>query len=164
MLLKKYIVITILFCHLFSPYLLNINNIGIKDNNKENSDIYQDIDTLVPVICLYYNMIEYEELIQNLIHTESRGKHDAVSHKDAMGLMQIRQGALTDFNNEFGTSIKIAALTNSKLTNIIVGMWYLKEKCIKRHKDIDKALSAYNAGPNHKGFMHKYVSNVREGL
>jgi soluble lytic murein transglycosylase-like protein len=81
-----------------------------------------------------------EPLIKALIKQESNYNSEAVSHKGAVGLMQLMPATAA----ELGTS-------EDKLTdpysNIMTGTKYLSEMLNRYDGRIDLGLSAYNAGP-----------------
>ncbi|HBY21030.1 MAG TPA: lytic transglycosylase [Clostridiales bacterium] len=101
---------------------------------------------------------EYEVspyLIYAIIKTESNFNNDARSHKDALGLMQIR-----DITGEWlAKRLDIHQYTTDKLhnadINIRMGSWYIKS-LLEKYKDLDTALAAYNAG---SGNMDKWLQN-----
>ena len=72
---------------------------------------------------------------------DERKKGDASD--DAIGLMQIRQGALTDYNNAHGTSSDMDDLIYPAI-NLKVGSWYLG-RLIKKH-GINAGVEMYNVG------------------
>jgi len=74
---------------------------------------------------------------------------------DAIGLMQIRQGALTDYNRAHGTTWMIAALYDPEI-NLEVGSWYLGS-LIKKH-GINPGIEMYNVGET--GYLRKGVRNT----
>jgi len=85
-------------------------------------------------------------LVASLIRAESRFHPGAVSHRGALGLMQVTpetgawiagQIGLTDFESD---------LLLEPDVNIALGTWYLRY-LIDRFGRIEPALQAYNAGP-----------------
>ena len=85
-------------------------------------------------------------LIFAMIKVESNFKPDAMSPKNARGLMQI-----TDKTGEWGAGV--LKLNNYSLnslydpeTNIYIGCWYMKSLLKEFGNDADLALAAYNGG------------------
>jgi soluble lytic murein transglycosylase len=84
-------------------------------------------------------------LVLSIIKTESNFKPDAVSVKNAMGLMQI-----TGKTGKWGAQkLEIANYSSDMLyspeTNIRIGCWYLAT-LYNQFGDTDLVLAAYNAG------------------
>ncbi|OGO84453.1 MAG: lytic transglycosylase [Clostridiales bacterium GWD2_32_59] len=106
----------------------------------------------------YANEYEIEPyLIFAIIKTESNFNNDARSHKDALGLMQIR-----DTTGEWlAKRLFIRDYTTLKLhdpdINIMMGSWYIKSMMTK-YNDLDTALASYNAGG---GNMDKWLQDER---
>lgn len=100
---------------------------------------------------------EYEVdpyLVFAMIKVESNFKPDAVSPKNARGLMQI-----TDKTGKWGAdTLKLESYGPGSLydpaTNIYIGCWYIKSLLKEFGDDTDLALAAYNGGSG----------NVREWL
>ncbi|HCC07489.1 MAG TPA: lytic transglycosylase [Clostridiales bacterium] len=101
---------------------------------------------------------EYEvqpSLIYAIIKTESNFNNEARSHKDALGLMQIK-----DTTGEWlAKRLFIRDYTIEKLydpdTNIKIGTWYIKSLMTK-YNDVDTAVASYNAG---SGNMDKWLQD-----
>jgi soluble lytic murein transglycosylase-like protein len=79
-----------------------------------------------------------ESLIRAVIRMESGGKTDAVSHKGAMGLMQLMPGTakMLGVDDPF-----------DPVQNLEGGIKYLSQLSDKYNGDLTKTLAAYNAGP-----------------
>lgn len=94
-------------------------------------------------------------LICSIIHTESKFKVNAVSNKDARGLMQIRQQTADWAAQE----INILDYKYEKIfepdINIQIGCWYIN-KLQKQFGNLDCAICAYNAG---SGNITKWLAN-----
>ncbi len=85
-------------------------------------------------------------VVASLINVESSYKENAISNKDALGLMQIKLST-AQYMNEFynlNNSLDQNDLLSAE-TNIEYGCRYLKY-LIDKFEDIYTALSAYNAG------------------
>lgn len=105
--------------------------------------------------CQKYNIDRYE--ILSLIKAESDFKADAVSSKNAVGLMQLTLDTANWCGKQLGiTDIEINDLYVPEI-NIMLGVYYysyLKE----RYGDFDTTLSAYNAG---MGNVDKWLENSK---
>lgn len=93
--------------------------------------------------CQKYNIDKYE--ILSIIKAESNFKADAVSSKNAIGLMQLT----IDTANWCAGKIGMENISGSDLyvpeTNIKLGVYYFSY-LYQRYNDFDTALAAYNAG------------------
>jgi hypothetical protein len=78
------------------------------------------------------------DLVNSVIHAESRFNAHAVSPKGARGLMQLMPGTASQLgvNDAFDPQ-----------ANVTGGSRYLRELLERYHFDLVKALAAYNAGP-----------------
>lgn len=110
------------------------------------------VSTLYPYKYMEF-IVEYAEkydlppsLVCAVIHTESRFRTDAVSPKNAAGLMQLTQ-ATADWGAK---SIGLADYSYDNIMepriNIELGCWYLRTLMRQFGQDTDVALAAYNAG------------------
>lgn len=79
-----------------------------------------------------------EALVRAVIRMESGGRTDAVSHKGAMGLMQLMPGTakMLGVDDPF-----------DPVQNLEGGIKYLSQLADKYNGDLTKTLAAYNAGP-----------------
>lgn len=114
----------------------------------------------------YYDYIKeysskYEvkpELICAIIHTESKFRVEALSHRGASGLMQIRK-LTADWANE---ELSIPSYSYDKIfepkINIEIGCWYMN-KLIKQFNSYENALCAYNAGSGNVSKWLRIYSN-----
>ena len=112
----------------------------------------------------YYNYIEKysamydldKYLVMSVIKAESNFDKDAVSVKDARGLMQITP--LTA--NWIAEQINLIEFSLDKLNdpeiNIFMGCWYLNNLRKEFNGDYVLILSAYNAG---RGNVNKWLKN-----
>lgn len=107
------------------------------------------------------------KITKSIIEVESSWRPEVVSHKGAIGLMQITQPALDEFNSRWGVDYELSSMTNIK-KNVQVGMWYFWERLVPLYNgDIEMALHSYNMGMGNlkKGRSNAiYVQRVLEGL
>ena len=104
------------------------------------------------------------ELLKGIIRDESnfnprawndeRKKGD--SSDDALGLMQVRAGALTDFNEANGKAYMMRDLYEPEIC-IMVGSWYVS-RFIQRYGE-EVGLEMYNVGET--GYLKKGVRNAQ---
>lgn len=116
---------------------------------------YADIITAA---CFYHGMLRHEDTIQRMVDVESSRNPNAISDKGARGLMQIMPAVVKDFNREFEIGVHVDDLFDPA-TNALIGVWYFK-LCIDKFGDTRRALSAYNAGHSHPGYMAGYVRKI----
>lgn len=95
-------------------------------------------------------------LVRAMIRAESGFRPAVVSHKGAVGLMQLRPDTAQEVAGKLGLSgFRPERLTDPE-TNIRLGTWYLAE-LLKRFPDRRLALAAYNAGPTRvSGWMRQH--------
>lgn len=107
----------------------------------------------------YSDKYELEDaLVFAVIKTESNFDPNARSHKDAMGLMQIR--AIT--GNWGAEEIGLYNFSENDLfdpeTNIQLGCWYLKKLLNQYDNNLETAVAAYNAG---SGNVSKWLKDEK---
>ena len=89
-----------------------------------------------------------------MIKAESNFKADAISNKEALGLMQLIESTANEVAKEIETEITKEQILNPE-TNIQLGTKYL-EKLINKYGNIELAVAAYNAGiGNVDGWIQK---------
>lgn len=89
-----------------------------------------------------------ENLIFAVIKAESNFQEDAVSHKDALGLMQIMKETAEDVARKYNIEIDFNNSEREILNvqnNIKIGTKYLTV-LLEKYKNIEVAVAAYNAG------------------
>lgn len=87
-----------------------------------------------------YNLDKY--LVMGIISTESKFDENAVSHKGAKGLMQLKDETASWCIKQFNISTDCSA----DELNIRVGCSYIRYLIDKYNGNIETALAAYNAG------------------
>ncbi len=100
-------------------------------------------------------IIKYSEMFEvdpaktaSIIHVESKFRPNAVSNKEAYGLMQITSDTFDFVNDNIDLSDKsFNDITESEF-NIMVGTWYYSYLLKIFDGNEQNALCAYNAGPN----------------
>ncbi len=85
-----------------------------------------------------------KELIYAMIKAESNFKEEAISNKQALGLMQILESTAYEVADELQIEITKEQILNPE-TNICLGAKYLSN-LIKKYQNIELAVAAYNAG------------------
>lgn len=126
------------------------------------------------------NIIDYYKVNPLIIEIiESGGNSKAVSFKSAVGIMQITQPCLDDYNKAFKTKYSLNDMFNIYL-NKKVSIWYLKKRIpelLKKSKikiSLINVLICYNAGIQNciiynktgklpqetKDYLIKYLKNV----
>lgn len=100
-----------------------------------------------------YNLEKH--LVMAIIFTESKFKEDAVSSKDAMGLMQLKEETAKWCMEQFKISSDGSFTTPE--TNIRTGCAYLRY-LIDKFGSVETALAAYNAG---EGNVKKWLENQK---
>lgn len=85
-------------------------------------------------------------LILAIIDVESDFEDDAVSHKGARGLMQIKPSTLAFLAEKEGIRLSPEEISRDPALRVRLGIRYLK-RLHDQFRDLDLALMAYNAGP-----------------
>lgn len=88
-------------------------------------------------------------LVHAVIFVESRYRHTAISHKGAIGLMQV----IPDTGARYG----IYNLEDSPQSNLRAGTYYLRDLLRMFNNRLDLALAAYNAG---EGTVIRYANQI----
>ncbi len=97
-----------------------------------------------------------KHLVYAVIHSESGFKNDALSHKEAKGLMQITESTGSWAAEKIGIDdFKTEDLYDPE-TNIRIGCWYLSELIVQFEGEVSTALAAYNAG---NGKVSEWLDN-----
>lgn len=95
-------------------------------------------------------------LIMGIIRAESGFREKALSHADAIGLMQITE----ETGSHIANQLEIQNFSKEQLydpqTNIQFGIWYIQSLLERFYGELDLALAAYNAGP---GTVHKWLED-----
>ena len=115
----------------------------ILENNISSAHI--QYENIVNKYATEYELDPY--LIYSIIRTESAFDENAVSKKDARGLMQI----MPETGKWIADTLKIENFNTEDLytpeKNIMMGVWYFKHLMKQFNNDINLAIVAYNAGP-----------------
>ncbi len=85
-------------------------------------------------------------LILAVIKVESNFRHDAVSHRGAQGLMQIKPSLAKYIAKDVGVSYSGRESLSEPEKNIKLGVYHLS-RLMDDFKDMGTALHAYNTGP-----------------
>ncbi|NLZ92553.1 MAG: lytic transglycosylase domain-containing protein [Firmicutes bacterium] len=90
-------------------------------------------------------------LVAAVIHTESKFNPEAVSHKGALGLMQIMPSTA----HWIAQQLQLGPLTKEQImepeTNIRLGTWYLANLTAEFNGRLDVVIAAYNGGRGQVG-------------
>lgn len=86
-------------------------------------------------------------LILAVIDVESDFEDEAVSNKNARGLMQIQPTTLHFLAQKEGLRLSMAEVERDPIVRVRLGIRYLKQLRQRFKGDLDLALMAYNAGP-----------------
>lgn len=100
-------------------------------------------------------------LVSAIINVESKFNKDAISIKDAKGLMQISPQTGLWGAQELGIEDYTEELLYEPKTNIQIGTWYIKKLMIEFNDDLDLVLAAYNAG---SGNVRKWLGESSYSL
>lgn len=95
-----------------------------------------------------------EELIYAIIKAESNFNPNAVSNKDAKGLMQLMDSTAEEIAQKTGITLTGENILEPD-TNINLGTKYISS-LLEKYKCIEVALAAYNAG---SGNVDKWIKN-----
>ena len=118
---------------------------------------YEDIVS----ICAEQYMVD-ENLIYAVIKAESDFEEDAVSNKDALGLMQIMEETAKDIAKKYDIKISEENAREDILlvsNNIKIGTKYLSV-LLEKYQNTELALAAYNAGiGNVDNWIQKNILN-----
>jgi hypothetical protein len=127
-----------------------------KGTIKLSEDEQQLIVELVTKYSMQYNIPK--STLYTLIYAESRGDTKAYSTADAIGLTQVTQPALTEYNKEMGTHYVMNDLYDI-VVNLSVGVWYFNK--LKKDYSIDNWELTYMCYFNGPGNYVKYSSYYR---
>ncbi len=95
-------------------------------------------------------------LVEGIISTESRFNDDALSHKGAKGLMQLR-----DTTKKWCMeNLDVHPYDDDAVQNISIGCTYFKYLLDKYDSNVSTALAAYNAG---EGNVSKWLKAENSG-
>lgn len=97
-----------------------------------------------------------QALVYAVIWTESKFQENAVSYREAIGLMQIREGTGKWAAGEIGLQQFQTADLFSPEVNVEIGCWYLSKLIAQYDEPLDTALAAYNAG---SGNVSKWLTS-----
>jgi len=108
----------------------------------------EDLQVVAETICSesQYNNVDYR-LVLAVIEVESNYKHDAISRHGARGLMQLKPSTAQEVAQKTDMSYSGSSDLFEPVKNIQIGVHFLS-KLIDDFKSIQKALYAYNFGPN----------------
>lgn len=132
-----FLIVTIGLVFLTTKYPIGYKGLIVKYSNEYDLDPY---------------------LIASIINIESKYDKDAISNKEAKGLMQI--GPQT---GKWGSEVLEIKGYNEELlydpeTNIKIGTWYIRTLFKEFNGDLDLVLAAYNAG---SGNVKKWLNDEK---
>lgn len=117
-----------------------------KDMFTESGNFKEDVESIIDAMGRKYNVDQY--LIKSVIRAESNFNPEAVSSKNAQGMMQL----IPSTAQEYGVDD-----TFNARQNIEGGVRFLKDLIDFFNSDLELVLAAYNAGP---GAVMKYDNKV----
>ncbi len=85
-------------------------------------------------------------LVYSVIRTESHFDCNAVSYRNAIGLMQITEQTALWAAEEIGIENFTVERLFEPETNIRIGCWYLNKLTVQFKNEVETMLAAYNAG------------------
>ena len=106
----------------------------------------KDYEEIVKLYSEQYNVDE--NLIFAVIKAESNFDENAISHKSAIGLMQIMEDTAEDIAIKYNIDIDFENVKDSVAkvnNNINIGTKYLSV-LLEQYKNVEVAVAAYNAG------------------
>lgn len=116
--------------------IINLRNVIVKINYPEKYTEYVE---------KYAEQFNIEkEIIYAMIKAESNFKANAISSKDALGLMQILESTANEVAEELQLEITKEEIVKPEI-NIALGSKYLSN-LIKKYGNIELAIASYNAG------------------
>ncbi len=109
-------------------------------------------------VCRYAEKYNVDSsLCVAVVKVESKFQHDAVSHRGALGLMQIMPDTGRWIAGQLGEEYSPEKLKDPE-TNIRYGVWYLASLRQEFEDNDVLALAAYNAG---RGYVHEWMVEGR---
>ena len=113
--------------------------------------------TYKEIVSVYADKYNVDEnIIFSVIKAESNFENNAVSHKEALGLMQIMEETAKDVATKYDINIDLNNAEQEILNvqnNINIGTKYLSV-LIEKYQNIELAVAAYNAGT---GTVDKWI-------
>ena len=113
--------------------------------------------TYKEIVSIYAEKYNIDEnIIFSVIKVESNFENNAVSHKDALGLMQIMEETAKDVATKYDINIDLNNAKQEILNvqnNINIGTKYLSV-LLAKYQNIELAVAAYNAGT---GTVDKWI-------
>lgn len=95
-------------------------------------------------------------IVSGIIKTESNFRQDALSHKDAYGLMQITPETAQWVAEKMGMSNFNNTMLDDPELNVKMGCWYLNNLREEFGDNMDLILAAYNGG---RGNVQKWLKD-----
>ncbi len=120
--------------------------VDYKNMFTESGNFKQDVESIINAMGRKYNVDQY--LIKSVIKAESNFNPDAVSLKNAQGMMQL----IPSTSEDYGVDDPFNARQN-----IEGGVRFLKDLIEFFNSDLELVLAAYNAGP---GAVMKYDNKI----
>jgi soluble lytic murein transglycosylase len=123
---------------------------------------YKDICAYSKKVANYYKVPH--EIVLAVIKAESNFKQDAVSPKQAYGLMQVTRQCYEHYRDKNPKTCStwitnFDVIKNNWKANINTGIWYLKT-CYKKHQNWKDAITAFFWGIDNKKKTYRYYATV----
>lgn len=136
---------------------LEVDNKPVQPKKKVSTEVMAKPESPIKPVAARSDALG--DLVEAVIHQESRGRANAVSPKGAQGLMQLMPATGIDMMRQLGMNPKEYDPFNPEL-NRKLGTEYLRTLLKRYHGDKEMALAAYNWGMgNLEKAMTKYRVN-----
>jgi len=141
----------------FKVSTADIFNYILKYSNNIEVENARELAELIRKECKRYNLNPY--LVLAIIKVESSFDPLAISHKGAIGLMQMMPETGKHLASKKGLKMDDEALLSDPMVNVELGIYYFYN-LLRRYNDLESALYAYNYGPG----RFELISSSKRGV